>query len=65
MFELVPEAENVDDPCIKYMCEGTDEAKKVIRREGKIWHAVFKKRDVSKKAELERVQTEFMTKFYE
>ena len=65
MFELVPDEENVDDPCIKYMCEGTDEAKKVLRREGQIWHAVFRKRDVTKPADLEKVQNEFMTKFFE
>ena len=64
MFELVPEDENKDDPCIKYMCEGTDEAKKVIRREGKIWHAVFRKRDVNKAAEMKAVKNEYMTKFF-
>lgn len=40
------EEENKNDPCIKFMCEGTDEAKKVIRNEGSIWHAVFRKRDL-------------------
>jgi len=28
------------------MREGTDEAKKVIRKGGNIWHAVFRKRDL-------------------
>ena len=31
MFQLLNDAENEGDPCIKYMREGTDEAKKVIR----------------------------------
>jgi hypothetical protein len=30
------------------MREGTDEAKKVKRNQGKIWHAVFRKREVVK-----------------
>ena len=47
MFELVDAAEDNEDPCVRAMREGTDEAQKVIRREGQIWHAVFKKRDVN------------------
>ena len=65
MFELAPDEENEADPCIKCMCEGTDEAKKQIKREGQIWHAVFRKRDVTKKADLKKIEAEFMTKFYE
>ena len=42
------EAENEGDPCIGYMREGTDEAKKVKRNQGKIWHAVFRKREAVK-----------------
>ena len=45
MFELVSEDENKNDPCIAYMREGTDEARKVLRKQGQIWHAVFRKRD--------------------
>mmetsp|Transcript_2320 Transcript_2320/g.1663 ORF Transcript_2320/g.1663 Transcript_2320/m.1663 type:complete len:269 (+) Transcript_2320:113-919(+) len=44
MLEKVDEAENAGDPCVKFMREQTDEAKKVIRNEGQIWHAVFMKR---------------------
>ena len=47
MFERIPDADTLDDPCVKAMRKGTDEAQKVIRKEGSIWHAVFKKRDVS------------------
>ena len=48
MFERLPPAEETveADPCVAAMREGTDEAQKVIRREGQIWHAVFRKRDV-------------------
>lgn len=31
MFEMLTEAENHNDPCISFMREGTDEARKVIR----------------------------------
>jgi len=43
MLEKLPESENEADPCVKFMREETDEAKKVIRNEGTIWHAVFRK----------------------
>jgi tRNA (guanine-N7-)-methyltransferase len=36
LFERVSDEENKNDPCIKFMTEGTDEAKKVIRNEGTI-----------------------------
>jgi hypothetical protein len=48
MFELLTDVENKDDPCITYMRDGTDEAKKVRRNKGQIWHAVFRKRDLLK-----------------
>jgi len=48
MFELVSNEENKNDPCIAYMREGTDEARKVLRKQGQIWHAVFRKRDPQK-----------------
>ena len=32
MFELLTDAQNEGDPCIAYMREGTDEAKKVLRK---------------------------------
>ncbi len=44
LFERVPEEEVKIDPCIKFMTEGTDEAKKVIRNDGKMWYAVYRKR---------------------
>ena len=72
MFERVQdETTNMDtedktliDPCVIAMREGTDEAQKVIRREGQIWHAVFKKRDVSKAEEMQAVEADYMAKFF-
>jgi tRNA (guanine-N7-)-methyltransferase len=51
LFEKVPEEEVRNDPCIKFMTEGTDEAKKVIRNEGSMWYAVYRKRDLIKEYE--------------
>lgn len=51
MFELVSEEENQNDPCIKHMRTGTDESHKVIKKEGAIWHAVFRKKDAIKDKE--------------
>ena len=64
MFERLSPEEEEGDPCITCMREGTDEAQKVIRKEGSIWHAVFRKRDVSKGAEMAAVEAEYMAKFY-
>jgi tRNA (guanine-N7-)-methyltransferase len=47
LFERVPEEEVKDDPCIKFMTEGTDEAKKVHRNGGDVWHSVFRKKDIN------------------
>ena len=44
LFERVPENEVEADPCIKFMREGTDEARKVIRNEGSMWWAIYRKR---------------------
>ena len=65
MFERVSQAEDAEDPCVKAMREGTDEAQKVIRREGQIWHAVFRKRDVADPAQAAAVEAEYMTKFFQ
>lgn len=46
MFEKMTDEELKGDPCIGVMREETDEAQKVIRNEGSIWHAVYRKRDV-------------------
>lgn len=46
LFEKVGDEETKADPCIRFMSEGTDEAKKVIRNEGSMWYAVFRKRDI-------------------
>ncbi len=46
LFEKVDEAETKADPCIKFMTDGTDEAKKVMRNEGNMWYAVYRKRDI-------------------
>lgn len=48
LLERVPDEETKTDPCVRFMREETDEAKKVIRNEGSIWHAVFRKRDTEK-----------------
>jgi tRNA (guanine-N7-)-methyltransferase len=45
MFERVPESELANDPCIKVMREETDEAQKVIRNKGTIWHAVYRRKN--------------------
>lgn len=57
MFERIPEEELKDDPCIEAMRTGTDEAQKVIRNGGSIWHSVYRKIDLSdpkQKAEVEK-----------
>ena len=46
MFERIPEEQLKDDQCIKAMREETDEAQKVIRNGGSIWHSVFRKRSL-------------------
>jgi len=52
MFERIPDDQLADDPCVKCMREGTDEAKKVIRfKGGKIWHAVFRKRNLTNQSD--------------
>jgi tRNA (guanine-N7-)-methyltransferase len=48
LFEKVPDEEVKGDPCIEFMTKGTDEAKKVIRNEGNMWYAVYRKRDMEK-----------------
>lgn len=48
MFERVPDEELENDPCIKAMREETDEAQKVRRKGGDIWHAVYRKIDPAK-----------------
>lgn len=52
LFEKVSDEENQKDPCIGFMRQGTDEAKKVIRNEGSIWHAVFRKRNLIRDKEV-------------
>ena len=64
MFEQVGAAEDNEDPCVRAMREGTDEAQKVIRREGQIWHAVFKKRDVNNSSHMQAIEAEYMQKFF-
>ncbi len=46
LFERVSDEETQADPCIRFMREGTDEAKKVIKNEGSMWHGVYRKRDL-------------------
>lgn len=64
MFELLTDAENEGDPCIGYMREGTDEAKKVKRNQGQIWHAVFRKRDVADASDKVKIEKEMIANFY-
>jgi len=52
MFEILSEEETKDDPCIKFMTEGTDEAKKVARNGGEVWFSVFSKRDLAKEGKI-------------
>jgi tRNA (guanine-N7-)-methyltransferase len=52
MFHKLTDQEMQGDPCISYMREGTDEARKVKRNGGTIWHAVFRKRDVNTEMEI-------------
>ena len=47
MFERCDNDLDNLDVCEKAMREETDEAKKVIRNGGQIWHAVFRKRDMN------------------
>jgi tRNA (guanine-N7-)-methyltransferase len=61
LFEKVHDNEIKADPCIRFMMEGTDEAKKVIKNEGKMWYSVFRKRDINK--DVEAVENEVL-KFY-
>lgn len=64
MFELLSDAENEGDPCIAYMREGTDEAKKVLRKQGQIWHAVFRKRDINNSEDKAKITQEMMKNFF-
>ena len=61
MFERLPDS--LDDPCVIAMRDGTDEAKKVLRKEGQIWHAVFRKRSATDLQDRKQIESEFMTKF--
>jgi tRNA (guanine-N7-)-methyltransferase len=44
LFERLADEEFKDDVCIHLMTLQTDEAQKVKRNEGSVWHAVFRKR---------------------
>ena len=61
MFERIPDESLKDDPCIACMREGTDEAKKVIRKGGQIWHAVFRKRDLNNEKDRASVEKQYLT----
>jgi tRNA (guanine-N7-)-methyltransferase len=45
LFERIPEEELADDAGVKVMREETDEAQKVMRNKGSIWHSVYRKID--------------------
>ena len=63
MFERLPD--DIDDPCIAYMREGTDESRKVKRNGGSIWHAVFRKRDPRNNvADKQAVTQKALTSFF-
>ena len=53
MFERVTEEELENDVCVRTMREETDEAKKVIRSGGSIWHAVYRKKKESEYDDIE------------
>jgi tRNA (guanine-N7-)-methyltransferase len=63
LFDRVSEEETKADPCIRFMCEGTDEAKKVIRNEGSMWYAVFRKRDIAVESDARAIDQE-LAKFF-
>jgi hypothetical protein len=63
LFERVGEEETAADPCIRFMREGTDEAKKVIRNEGSMSHAVYRKRDMQNSADAAKVDSQIETFF--
>ena len=50
MFERIEDKELEGDPCIAAMRDETDEAQKVIRNEGSIWHAVYRRKDIDNSA---------------
>jgi len=54
------EEECKEDPCVRFMREETDEAKKVIRNEGNIWHAVFRKMGTQEAKESKDVRDKVM-----
>ena len=58
LFERIGEEETNADPCIKFMREGTDEAKKVIRNEGSMWYAIYRKRDDKIAADAAKIDKE-------
>jgi tRNA (guanine-N7-)-methyltransferase len=58
LFERVPEPEVEADPCIRFMSKGTDEARKVIRNQGSMWWAVYRKRDLTDERVLDIVDQE-------
>ena len=62
LFERVSVEETEADPCIRFMREGTDEAKKVIRNMGSMWYAVYRKRDLASDAAAIEGQ---LAKFYQ
>lgn len=51
LLQQVPEEQLAEDPCVKFMSEDTDEAKKVIRNGGNIWRAVFAKKTLNRSQE--------------
>ena len=63
LFDKVSNEETKADPCIRFMCEGTDEAKKVIRNEGGMWYAVFRKRDLNREEDIIKTDQE-LSKFF-
>ena len=63
MFERIPDEQVKDDVGVKAMREETDEAQKVIRNGGQIWHAVFRKRAMDKEEDKNKIEKDVLDFF--
>ena len=64
MFEVCEESARAPDPCIEIMCTKTDEALRVTRKGGQIWHAVYKKRDATDPVKQMEIEADYC-KFFQ
>ena len=63
MFERIPDSDLENDPGVKVMREDTDEAQKVIRNNGSIWHAVYRRRDLENQKDKEASESKILDLF--